>query len=133
MRATSAMTGAPRSGVSAHLTPTKKRRRTLAGKLTNHLKQGRCRMCSKKSQYTCSLCLDLDMHDDTKEVFLCHSKTGRACFAEHIENVHLQCQHSLNVEDLLLGSVFFDLRHCRGCFLMLLVHWYTPSRYVIGP
>ena len=95
--ATSAMTGAPRSGVSAHLTPTKKRRLTLAGKLTNHLKQGRCRMCSKKSQYTCSLCLD--MHDDTKEVFLCHSKTGRACFAEHIENVHQQCQHSLNVED----------------------------------
>ncbi len=54
----SRLTGAPRSGVYAHLTPTKRRRRRADGSLTKQRLQGRCMICHKKTTYLCSVCSD---------------------------------------------------------------------------
>ena len=45
-------TGRVRAGVSCHLTPTKRRRRTAGGELTVQRLQGRCK-CGKKTTYLC--------------------------------------------------------------------------------
>ena len=69
--------GMPRAGgMSAHLTPTKRKRNKGTSRF---LGQGRCCICSKKTTSVCSRCLD----NEEKEVFCCHSKTGRDCFAQH--------------------------------------------------
>ena len=74
------------SGIAAHLTPTKKRRRG-----TNHMQQNRCNICRKKTIYVCSQCRD----SSNCEVGICHSKTGRACFNEHVTQMHLDIVMSL--------------------------------------
>ena len=38
-------TGSPRSGISAYLTPAKKKRKLKYGKLTNQSRQGCCAIC----------------------------------------------------------------------------------------
>jgi hypothetical protein len=50
--------GAPRCGIAAHLTPTKRKRKNQKGEIQNRNLQGRCRVCSMKTIYTCSLCVD---------------------------------------------------------------------------
>ena len=74
------------SGLAAHLTPTKKRRRG-----TNHMQQNRCAICRKKTIYVCSQCRD----SSNCEVGICHSKTGRPCFNEHVTQMHLDIVMSL--------------------------------------
>ena len=71
--------GRIRRGVHIHLTPTKKRRKNKP----NQLAQGRCKICGNKSSNMCSLC-----QDNGKSVFLCDTRSGRSCFATHIENTH---------------------------------------------
>ena len=74
--------GNPRSGINYHLTPTKKRRKGQE----NHLGQGICVECGLKTSKVCSGCRDEKPNE--KEVFLCDSRSGRACFAEHLTKVH---------------------------------------------
>jgi hypothetical protein len=73
--------GMPRSGgLFGHLTPTKRKRRDR----NNQLQQGRCCLCHKKTSSVCSSCRD----ESQKEVWCCHSKTGRDCFAQHYSSIH---------------------------------------------
>ena len=53
-------TGRVRAGISCHLTPTKRRRRTRDGELTVQRLQGHCIECGKKTTYLCSACMDND-------------------------------------------------------------------------
>ena len=71
--------GPPRSGVSAHLTPTKRKR-----KGTNHVLQSKCRICRKKTTYICSQCAD----KTGCHIAICHSKTNRTCFLQHLQKKH---------------------------------------------
>ena len=80
-------TGAPRAGIYAHLTPTKKKRKTATGELTKHMLQGRCRVCKvKKTLYLCSACLDENEQCPGAAVdpWICYTKSGSDCFAKHI-------------------------------------------------
>ena len=74
------------SGIAAHLTPTKKRRRG-----TNHMQQNRCNVCWKKTIYVCSQCRD----SSNCEVGICHSTTGRTFFNEPVTQMHLDIVMSL--------------------------------------
>ena len=81
-------TGRVRAGVSCHLTPTKRRRRTAGGELTVQRLQGRCIECGKKTTYLCSACMDKD--DESKTPWLCHTEKRPACFANHYKHTHLE-------------------------------------------
>ena len=71
-----------KSGVSTHLTPTKRSRKDKPTQKYNNW----CRVCrAYKTKWICSDCLT---GDDAKEVWICHSETGRACFAEHVTMCH---------------------------------------------
>ena len=72
----------PRSGIGAHITPTKLR---LNDKST-HSKQGRCRVCKQKTTYCCSVCND-DINTND-EGWICHTKLGKSCFPEHLRQCH---------------------------------------------
>ena len=75
--------GMLRSGASIHLTPTKKMRR-VKGNITKHRQQRVCRECKKfKTKHVCSVC-----HDENLEHWLCHTDTGRSCFATHVADNH---------------------------------------------
>ena len=68
------------SGIGIHLTPTKKKRKHK-GELTKYLEQHWCKLCNGKrfkSTYVCSLCGET----------LCHTKSGRMCFSQHVEKSH---------------------------------------------
>ena len=82
-------TGQARAGVAAHLTPTK-RKRTHKGQLTNVSHQGKCRVCKKmKTRHICSQCADEAESEPTaKTPWICHSQTGRMCFAWHVQEHH---------------------------------------------
>ena len=81
-------TGRVRAGVSCHLTPTKRCRRTAGGELTVQRLQGRCIECGKKTTYLCSACMDKD--DESKTPWLCHTEKRPACFANHYKHTHLE-------------------------------------------
>jgi hypothetical protein len=69
--------GSPKSGVGIYLTPTKKRRKSTGDQLA----QLHCRVCQAKTSYLCNACNNLGTN--RKPVYLCHSRTGRDCFAKH--------------------------------------------------
>ena len=52
------LTGNPRAGEGAHLTPTRRKRKDKDGKITNHSFQGHCRVCRLKTTFQCSVCKD---------------------------------------------------------------------------
>ena len=81
-------TGAARSGINAHLTPTKKKRKLKNGMLTNHAKQGYCHECGRKTRWNCSKCIDEKEYPDDRDIWLCHTETGRNCFTDHMEVNH---------------------------------------------
>ena len=60
-------TGRVCTGISCHLTPTKRRRCTADGELTAQRLQGCCIECGKKTTYLCSACMDND--DESKTPF----------------------------------------------------------------
>ena len=80
--------GRVRAGVSCHLTPTKRRRRTGDGVLTAQRLQGCCIECGKKTTYLCSACMDMD--DESKTPWLCHTEKRPACFDNHYKHTHLE-------------------------------------------
>ena len=65
-------TGRVCTGVSCHLTPTKRHRCTGDGELTAQRLQGCCIECGKKTTYLCSACMDND--DESKTPWLCHTE-----------------------------------------------------------
>ena len=79
-------TGNPRAGTSAHLTPTKRKKTSRDGTELPHSLQGRCKVCKKLTTYACSLCMD--QNPSALETWICYSKTGRVCFATHINLCH---------------------------------------------
>ena len=52
--------GAPRFGISLHVTPTKKRRNKRDGKDTQYLLQGECKVLQKNTTHLCLDCADTD-------------------------------------------------------------------------
>lgn len=77
----------PTSGVGPRLTPTKRKRARKDGTLTNQNYQGHCaaKGCNGKAKFVCSVCRD---KTGGKEIFFCHSDTGRDCFAKHLTKCH---------------------------------------------
>ena len=73
--------GRPRSGICIHLTPTKQERKGS----NTALHQGRCKIYKVKSSQKCSVCVD---KNDGLDYYLCHSISGRDCFAQHIYHTH---------------------------------------------
>ena len=52
--------GAPRCGISTHVTPTKKRRKKRDGTETQYFLQGECKVFQKKRTHVCSDFADTD-------------------------------------------------------------------------
>jgi Transposase IS4 len=77
-------TGVARSGVDAHITPTKRRQRDVRGNEKTHALQGRCKMCSSLTTYECSVCRD----EHVANPWICHTKKGKMCFPQHIARSH---------------------------------------------
>lgn len=77
-------TGVARSGVDAHITPTKRRQKDKRGKEKPFALQGRCKICSEKTTYECSVCRD----DHVVNAWICHTKKGKLCFPQHISKHH---------------------------------------------
>lgn len=75
-----------KSGIGPHLTPTSRKRKRQDGTVSNCVLQGRCKMCrnGNKSKYVCSACT----RSDGKDLWLCHSSTGRDCFLRHFTVAH---------------------------------------------
>ncbi len=75
------------SGIGPHLTPTTRKRKRADNSQTNAFLQGRCTQCNNgyKTKYTCSHCTK----DKKRDVWICHSSTGRNCFSEHLDKFHL--------------------------------------------
>ena len=81
-------TGRVHAGVSCHLTPTKRCRRTGDGELTAQRLPGHCIERGKKTTYLCSACMDND--DESKTPWLCLTENQPACFANHYKHTHLE-------------------------------------------
>jgi hypothetical protein len=79
-------TGEPRSGIDAHLSPTKRRRKNKWGRETANTFQGRCTVCRSKTIYQCSVCIDSQPNCD--KAWLCHTKSGKLCFPQHMSDKH---------------------------------------------
>jgi hypothetical protein len=78
----------PRSGLSANLTPTKRKRKNKEGETLPYTLFGNCCECKRmKSLFLCSVCYDVDGF--VCRVFPCHSSTGRSCFEKYIQHTHL--------------------------------------------
>mmetsp|Transcript_35120 Transcript_35120/g.52203 ORF Transcript_35120/g.52203 Transcript_35120/m.52203 type:complete len:141 (+) Transcript_35120:1039-1461(+) len=76
----------PRSGIQAHLTPTKKRQRPRGSAvLSRNSLQGKCRVCRRKTTHECSVCVD---ENSTESAWICHTKTRRTCFDTHLGDIH---------------------------------------------
>jgi hypothetical protein len=77
----------PRSGISAHLTPTKRKRKNEDGKTLPYAIFGNCAECKRcKSRVLCSVCSDDG--GILCKTFLCKSSTGRPCFQSHVQSKH---------------------------------------------
>jgi Transposase IS4 len=75
------LTGLARSGDGVYL-----RKVTRKRKNQNHVHQGRCIECKKKTSYICSACIDDD--NSARQPWICNSETGRMCFASHRMKKH---------------------------------------------
>lgn len=72
--------------LAPQLRATSQKKRNMAGEISKHCSQGRCKVCYKGRPTTiCSACQDNDdlMH------YICDPRTGRNCFETHVENVHM--------------------------------------------
>eukprot|EP00171_Calliarthron_tuberculosum_P006804 IDg6804t1 len=77
----------PQSGVGAHLTPTKRRRKDRAGEVLAGRPQGRCKVCKTgKTTLECSICRE--ENPDDAERWLCTTRFGSACFPKHLAEEH---------------------------------------------
>jgi hypothetical protein len=92
--------GHMRSGIAAHLTPTKNKRRRRENmedgennskrfSNTTYMQQGRCIVCKMKTTQVCSQCQDENMDENSAhEPWICKPTTFRACFATHMTTSH---------------------------------------------
>ena len=78
--------GDPRCGITLYVTPTKKRRKKRDMTETQYLLQGECKVCWKKTTRVCSDCANIDAVKN--EMWVCHLKTNRSCFAQHVHSTH---------------------------------------------
>ena len=78
--------GDPRFGIALHVTPTEKRRKKRDGRETKYLLQGECKVFRKKTTHVCSDCADTNAVKN--EIWVCHPKTNRSCFAQHVHSTH---------------------------------------------
>jgi hypothetical protein len=79
--------GDPRAGSSAHLTPTKRRKRAvLNGDKLPFSLQGWRGVCKCLSTFMWSLCED--SLECTTTMWICHTKKGKLCFLTHLETCH---------------------------------------------
>ena len=76
------------SGINAHLTPTKQKRKIKNGQSTNHAKQGYCYECGSKTRWNCSQCLDNKDDPESKDIWMFHTETGRYFLADQMEVCH---------------------------------------------
>ncbi len=77
-------TGTARSGVDAHITPTKRRQKDKDGNEKPFALQGKCRICKALTTHECSVCRDLHVPNP----WICHTKKGGVCFPQHIAQHH---------------------------------------------
>ena len=86
-------TGAPRVGVAAHITPTKRRIVRKYDIITNFLMQGRCMEYKNKSIYLCSQCVDDKAASVTNSThgdsWICATKYSKLCYANHMNVKYL--------------------------------------------
>ena len=75
------------SGLHIHVSPTKIYRKDNKGNNTRYRKQGRCKVCLQKTTHICSEC---NANNNNNSAWICHPKSGRCCFSEHIS-----CKHSV--------------------------------------
>jgi hypothetical protein len=80
-------TGEPQCGLSAHLTPTKRKRKNKDGTIKNQRQHGRCLVCSKKTPYVCSVCKDVETIE-SKEPWIFYTTGGQLCFSQHLTTLH---------------------------------------------
>ncbi len=74
---------------SAHLMPTKRKRKDKHGVPLRFSLRGRCRVCHKKTCHICSLCKHGQGPEVRTEPWICHEKNGgRDCFTEHYRDKH---------------------------------------------
>ena len=78
--------GAPRCGISLHVTPTKKRNKKRYGTETQYLLQGECKVFRNNTTHVCSDCADTDAVKN--KIWSCHPKTNRSCFAQRVHSTH---------------------------------------------
>ena len=69
--------GRPRIGFRIHITPTKRKKNNS----NTSIHQWRSKICKVKSSYECSVCVD---KNDGYAYYICHSKSDRDYFAQHI-------------------------------------------------
>jgi hypothetical protein len=81
-----AMICAPIGGIGPHITPTKLLLTDNNGTKLTHRRQGRCRWCSRKTTHHCSVCIDSPEIKDLG--WICDTKKGKTCFAEHLLECH---------------------------------------------
>ncbi len=77
-------TGTARSGVDAHITPTRKRQKDSKGNEKPFALQGKCRVCKALTTHECSVCRD----ENVPNPWICHTKKGGMCFPQHIAQHH---------------------------------------------
>ena len=77
-------TGQPRSGVDAHISPTKRKKKRKNPDSKGFSLQGRCQVCQKKTTWECSVCRE----NPTRNMWICHTKNGNRCFPIHMAKEH---------------------------------------------
>jgi hypothetical protein len=74
---------------SAHMMPTKRKRKDKHGVPLQFSLQGRCKVCHKKTSHTCSLCKHEQGPEVQSEPWICHEKNGVLdCFTKHYHDIH---------------------------------------------
>jgi hypothetical protein len=72
-----------RFGLRAHLSPTKRRKLDPERNPTQTYWQGKWYVCNSESTQLHWMC-----RDDGKTVYLCGTRKGKICFAQHIQSAH---------------------------------------------
>ena len=78
--------GALICGIYLHVTPTDNRRKKRDGTETQYFLQYDCKVFRKKTTHVCSDCADTNAVKN--EMWVCHPKTNRFCFTQHVHNTH---------------------------------------------
>ena len=78
--------GATRCGITLHVTSIKKRRNNKDGTETQYLLQVKCNFSWKKTTHMFLDCADTDAVKN--EMWVCHPRTNRSCFSQHVHSTH---------------------------------------------